>query len=130
MLITLCYVYMWVRFHKCYSVLIRNSLSRLRSRKNSLCLSFCSGSSSVSAPPTAPPPGLHTAAPHFQQPFPPEDNVFLQLGDKAVYVTEAQVRHVSLVGAQVAFYPLYVLGRGRKHARIFCFHGEHSRWRK
>ncbi|XP_032431560.1 biotin--protein ligase [Xiphophorus hellerii] len=90
MLITLCYVYMWVRFHKCYSVLIRNSLSRLRSRKNSLCLSFCSGSSSVSAPPTAPPPGLHTAAPHFQQPFPPEDNVFLQLGDKAVYVTEAQ----------------------------------------
>ncbi|KAM4727062.1 biotin--protein ligase [Anableps anableps] len=90
MLITLCYVYMWVRFHKCYSVLIRNSLSRLRSSKSSLCLSFCSGSSSVSAPSTALPSGLHTADSHSRQPFPPQGNVFLQLGDKAVYVTEAQ----------------------------------------
>lgn len=91
MLITLCYVYMWVRFHKCYSVLIRNSLSRLRSTKNSLCLSFCSGSSSITAPPTAPPPGVHTADPHqHHHPFLPDGNVFLQLGDKAVYVTEAQ----------------------------------------
>ncbi|MED6233822.1 hypothetical protein ATANTOWER_017180 [Ataeniobius toweri] len=98
MLITLCYVYMWVRFHKCYSVLIRNSLSRVRSRKNSLCLGFCSGASSVSATPTAPPLGLHTAAPLYHNLLRPEDNVFLQLGDKAVYVTEPQVRYVSLAG--------------------------------
>uniref|UniRef100_UPI003AAFFA98 biotin--protein ligase isoform X2 n=1 Tax=Centroberyx gerrardi TaxID=166262 RepID=UPI003AAFFA98 len=64
MLITLCYVYLWVRFHKCYSVLIRNSLSRLNS--SSFSFSFCS--SPASAP----------------------ENVFLQLGDKAVYVTQPQ----------------------------------------
>lgn len=104
MLITLCYVYMWVRFHKCYSVLIRNSLSRLRSTKNSLCLSFFSGSSSVTAPPPAPPLGLHAADPHHH-PFLPDDNVFLQLGDKAVYVTEAQVRNVSLAGKLAFCHP-------------------------
>uniref|UniRef100_A0A3Q3BDA4 Holocarboxylase synthetase (biotin-(proprionyl-CoA-carboxylase (ATP-hydrolysing)) ligase) n=2 Tax=Kryptolebias marmoratus TaxID=37003 RepID=A0A3Q3BDA4_KRYMA len=78
MLITLCYVYMWVRFHKCYSVLIRNSLSRLKNSKSSFCFSFCSGSAST------PPTGLCPIPPV------PEDNVFLQLGDKAVYVTELQ----------------------------------------
>ncbi|XP_047234777.1 biotin--protein ligase isoform X3 [Girardinichthys multiradiatus] len=105
MLITLCYVYMWVRFHKCYSVLIRNSLSRLGSRKNSLCLGFCSGASSVSAPPTAPPPGLHTAAPLYHNLLRPEDNVFLQLGDKAVFVTEPQVLKWSDYCFPLAFSP-------------------------
>ncbi|XP_015253856.1 PREDICTED: biotin--protein ligase isoform X1 [Cyprinodon variegatus] len=90
MLITLCYVYMWVLFHKCYSVLIRNSLSRLRSRKSRLCLSFCSGSGSASTSCTAPPPGLSGAAPNSHNLTGPGDNVFLQLGDKAVYVTEPQ----------------------------------------
>ncbi|XP_023260538.1 biotin--protein ligase isoform X1 [Seriola lalandi dorsalis] len=82
MLITLCYVYMWVRFHKCYSVLIRNSLSRLNS--SSFSFSVCSSSA------TAPPTGCHTAARRCPSPPPPEDIVFLQLGDKAVYVTEPQ----------------------------------------
>ncbi|XP_026183436.1 biotin--protein ligase [Mastacembelus armatus] len=82
MLITLCYVYMWVRFHKCYSVVIRNSLSKLNSR--SFSFSICS--SSASAPAT----GHYSAASRHPSPLPPEDTVFLQLGDKAVYVTEPQ----------------------------------------
>nr|XP_033496917.1 biotin--protein ligase isoform X2 [Epinephelus lanceolatus] len=86
MLITLCYVYLWVRFHKCYSVLIRNSLSRL----NSSSFSFRLCPSSASAPNTASLTGRHPAG-RRSSPVPPEDNVFLQLGDKAVYVTEPQV---------------------------------------
>ncbi|XP_034033381.1 biotin--protein ligase [Thalassophryne amazonica] len=62
MLITLCYVYMWVRFQKCYSALIRNHL-----RRRSSSFSFCSCSCSSS-----------------------EENVFLQLGDRAVCVTQPQ----------------------------------------
>ncbi|XP_068577396.1 biotin--protein ligase isoform X1 [Cebidichthys violaceus] len=88
MLITVCYVYLWVRFHKCYSVLIRNSLSRLSSGSFSFSFGVCS--SSASAPATAP-TGRHTAARRQPGPLPAEDNVFLQLGDKAVYVTEPQV---------------------------------------
>ncbi|XP_042355014.1 biotin--protein ligase isoform X2 [Plectropomus leopardus] len=87
MLITLCYVYLWVRFHKCYSVLIRSSLSRL----NSSSFSFRRCPSSASVPHTASPTGRHSARHRQSSPVPPEDNVFLQLGDKAVYVTEPQV---------------------------------------
>ncbi|XP_034405713.1 biotin--protein ligase isoform X1 [Cyclopterus lumpus] len=84
MLITLCYVYLWVRFHKCYSVLIRNSLSRLSSGSFSFSFAVCS--SSASAPATAPPTRRRQPGP-----LPAEgDAVFLQLGDKAVYVTEPQ----------------------------------------
>ncbi|KAL6099216.1 hlcs [Pungitius sinensis] len=84
MLITLCYVYMWVRFHKCYSVLIRNSLSRLSSGSFSFSFGVCSSSA------TASPTGRHTAALRPPGELPAEDNVFLQLGDRAVYVTEPQ----------------------------------------
>ncbi|XP_038563829.1 biotin--protein ligase isoform X1 [Micropterus salmoides] len=85
MLITLCYVYLWVRFHKCYSVLIRNSLPRL----NSSSFSFRVCSSSASSQASAPPSERHTTA--RRSPPPAEDVVFLQLGDRAVYVTEPQV---------------------------------------
>ncbi|XP_040006088.1 biotin--protein ligase isoform X2 [Xiphias gladius] len=88
MLITLCYVYMWVRFHKCYSVLIRNGLARLNSSRFSFSFSVCS--SSASAPATAQPAGCHADVRRYPSPLPPEDIVFLQLGDKAVYVTEPQ----------------------------------------
>ncbi|XP_056298565.1 biotin--protein ligase isoform X1 [Pseudoliparis swirei] len=82
MLITLCYVYLWVRFHKCYSVLIRNSLSRLSSGS----FSFAVCSSSASAPAAA-----SSAARQPPGPLPAEeDAVFLQLGDRAVYVTKPQ----------------------------------------
>ncbi|XP_039633793.1 biotin--protein ligase isoform X2 [Perca fluviatilis] len=91
MLITLCYVYLWVRFHKCYSVLIRNSLSRLNSSTFGFSFRVCS--SPASAPSAASPTERHTAAaaPRQPSPVPLEDSVFLQLGDKAVYVTEPQV---------------------------------------
>nr|XP_046265949.1 biotin--protein ligase isoform X2 [Scatophagus argus] len=85
MLITLCYVYLWVRFHKCYSVLIRNSLSRLNSRSFGLSFRVCSSSASAVVKP--PPTGRHSAARLQSIPLPPEDIVFLQLGDKAVCVT-------------------------------------------
>ncbi|GAA6226812.1 biotin--protein ligase [Lates japonicus] len=87
MLITLCYVYLWVRFHKCYSVLIRNSLSRLNS--SSFSFSVCSSSASAAA--TAPRSGHQTVLRRSPTTLPPEDIVFLQLGDKAVYVTEPKV---------------------------------------
>ncbi|CAK6977316.1 biotin--protein ligase isoform X1 [Scomber scombrus] len=87
MLITLCYVYMWVRFHKCYSVLIRNSLSRLNSSSRR-SLSF-SRLCSVSTPATTPQTGHHRSR-QQHRPLPPEDTVFLQLGDKSVHVTEPQ----------------------------------------
>ncbi|XP_033969860.1 LOW QUALITY PROTEIN: biotin--protein ligase [Trematomus bernacchii] len=85
MLITLCYVYLWVRFNKCYSVLIRNSLCRLNSSSFSFSFRLCSSPASAASP-----TGAHTAAPRPPSPPPPEDNVFLQLGDRAVYVTEPQ----------------------------------------
>uniref|UniRef100_A0A671TS08 Holocarboxylase synthetase n=1 Tax=Sparus aurata TaxID=8175 RepID=A0A671TS08_SPAAU len=88
MLITLCYVYLWVRFHKCYSVLIRHSLSRLNSSRFSFSFGVCSSSASAAA--TSSPIGRLTAARRQPCPVPPEDTVFLQLGDKAVYVTEPQ----------------------------------------
>lgn len=80
---------MWVRFHKCYSVLIRNSLSRLNSSSRS-SLSFsrlCCSSASATA--TALSTGRHTSRRQPRVP-PPEDVVFLQLRDKSVYVTEPQ----------------------------------------
>ncbi|XP_074528972.1 biotin--protein ligase isoform X1 [Halichoeres trimaculatus] len=90
MLITLCYVYLWVRFHRCYSVLIRNSLLRLNRSRFSFTFSLCS--SPASAPPPA---GPRILAHRHPSSHPPEDQgqeerVFLQLGDKAVYVTEPQ----------------------------------------
>ncbi|XP_040037876.2 biotin--protein ligase isoform X1 [Gasterosteus aculeatus] len=84
MLITLCYVYLWVRFHKCYSVLIRNSLSRLSSGSFGFSFGVCSSSAAAS------PTGRHTAALWRPGVLPAGDNVFLQLGDKAVYVTQPQ----------------------------------------
>ncbi|XP_027007207.2 biotin--protein ligase isoform X1 [Tachysurus fulvidraco] len=68
MLITLCYLYLWVRFQKCYTGVIRNVLFRLRSNRSSLCFCVQSFSSFTSS----------------------EDTVFLQLGNKVIYITEPQ----------------------------------------
>ncbi|KAI4813816.1 hypothetical protein KUCAC02_003040 [Chaenocephalus aceratus] len=56
MLITLCYVYLWVRFNKCYSVLIRNSLCRLNSSSFSFGFRLCSSPASATSPTGAPNP--------------------------------------------------------------------------
>uniref|UniRef100_A0AAX7T2M5 BPL/LPL catalytic domain-containing protein n=1 Tax=Astatotilapia calliptera TaxID=8154 RepID=A0AAX7T2M5_ASTCA len=74
MLITLCYVYMWVRFHRCYSALIRSGLN-----SSSFSFSLCS----------------RRAARARSGSLQLEDNVFLQRGDKAVYVSEPQVLKLS-----------------------------------
>uniref|UniRef100_A0A4W6DVF0 Holocarboxylase synthetase n=1 Tax=Lates calcarifer TaxID=8187 RepID=A0A4W6DVF0_LATCA len=95
MLITLCYVYMWVRFHKCYSVLIRNSLSRLNSSSFSFSFSVCSSSDSAAA--TAPRSGHQTVLRRSSSTLASEDIVFLQLGDKAVYVTEPKKAKASFL---------------------------------
>lgn len=94
MLITLCYVYLWVRFHRCYSVLIRNSLLRLNRSRFSFTFSLCS--SPASAPQPAGPRILahRHPSPHPREEQDQEERVFLQLGDKAVYVTEPQVSAV------------------------------------
>ncbi|XP_076017504.1 biotin--protein ligase isoform X2 [Genypterus blacodes] len=81
MFITLCYVYLWVRFQKGYSLLIRDRLCRL----NSPSFSFSLCSSPATAPHSAPDRERLTDLPV------PEDSVFLQLGNRAVYVTEPQV---------------------------------------
>lgn len=85
MLITLCYVYMWVRFHKCYSVLIRRGLSRLKSG-SSFSFSILPRSAAASAPSGRPEAARRRSAAQTQ------DVIFLQIGDKAVHVTEPQVR--------------------------------------
>lgn len=77
---------MWVRFHKCYSALIRNSLGKLKSHSFTFRCSLCTGS-----------PGRHSAGRPQLSPLPSEgDALFLQLGTKTVYVTEPQVSARSL----------------------------------
>lgn len=72
---------MWVRFHKCYSALIRSSLCKLKSRSFTFCCSFCTGSS-----------GRRSTGQSQISLLPSEeDTIFLQLGNKTVYVTEPQV---------------------------------------
>ncbi|XP_068600959.1 biotin--protein ligase [Brachionichthys hirsutus] len=80
MLITVCYVYLWVRFQKCYSALIRDSLSRRK--KRSFSFRVC--------PRSAPGVAAPLAGSGRSSAVSPEDVVFLQLGDKAVCVTEPQ----------------------------------------
>ncbi|KAF3706825.1 Biotin--protein ligase [Channa argus] len=100
MLITLCYVYMWVRFQKCYSALIRNSLSKLKN--SSFTFSVCSSPALVSST------GRYTTP--YRDHVLNEDIVFLQLGDKAVYVTKLQAcddlsKWTVLLGSSLVYVP-------------------------
>lgn len=83
MLITLCYVYMWVRFHKCYAVLIRRGLSRLKTG-SSFSFSILPRSAAASATSGRPEAARRRSTAQTQ------DVIFLQIGDKAVHVTEPQ----------------------------------------
>ncbi|KAK7907074.1 hypothetical protein WMY93_015686 [Mugilogobius chulae] len=78
MLITLSYVYLWLRFHRGYAALIRGTLTRLQRSPGRLCFSFSRCSSGHSTGDT----------PSREQREDP--GLFLQLGDKAVYVTQPQ----------------------------------------
>ncbi|XP_072303087.1 biotin--protein ligase isoform X2 [Eucyclogobius newberryi] len=95
MLITLSYVYLWLRFQRGYAVLLRDTLRRLQCTPGHgpghgrLSFSFCRCSSNTNSAPR------HTTAPHWH--LKPRDGephgepgVFLQLRDAVVYVTEPQ----------------------------------------
>uniref|UniRef100_A0A8C9TRN5 Holocarboxylase synthetase n=1 Tax=Scleropages formosus TaxID=113540 RepID=A0A8C9TRN5_SCLFO len=73
MLITLCYVYLWVRFQKCYTLVIRSAVRRLCGSR--VGFAFCTVK-----------PGA-ARRPISEQ---PEDTVLLKRGNKVVYVTEPQ----------------------------------------
>ncbi|XP_051973437.1 biotin--protein ligase [Xyrauchen texanus] len=70
MLITLCYMYLWVRFQRYYSGVIRSALYRL----NESSFTFCS-----------------LKNPEQPTNIPNEDTPFLKRGNKVLYITEAQV---------------------------------------
>ncbi|CAL1572740.1 unnamed protein product [Knipowitschia caucasica] len=78
MLITLSYVYLWLRFHRTYPSLIRETVLRLQRGPRNLALCFCRGPSTAAS----------------QRPLDEEEGLglFLQRGDCTVYVTEPQVR--------------------------------------
>ncbi|XP_037403434.1 biotin--protein ligase isoform X2 [Pygocentrus nattereri] len=64
MLITLCYVYLWVRFQKCYTAVIRSALRRLSASRSGVAFCALREHSSPAA--------------------------FLTRGNKAIYITEPQ----------------------------------------
>ncbi|XP_051542128.1 biotin--protein ligase isoform X2 [Myxocyprinus asiaticus] len=72
MLITLCYMYLWVRFQRYYSGVIRSVLYRLSGGQSSF--TFCSLKN----------PEQPTNSPN-------EDSPFLKRGNKVLYITEPQV---------------------------------------
>lgn len=76
---------MWVRFHKCYSVLIHRGLSRLKIGSS---FSFSILPTSAAASATSGRPEAASRGSTAQS----QDVIFLQIGDKAVHVTQPQVR--------------------------------------
>ncbi|XP_010891889.2 biotin--protein ligase isoform X1 [Esox lucius] len=91
MLITLCYVYLWVRFQKCYTVVIRSTLHRLcgESKTSASSFAFCALNPSEKSLQKGHSTCQSSVTTTFCPPLPEED-VFLKLGDKAIYITEPQ----------------------------------------
>ncbi|XP_048872145.1 biotin--protein ligase [Brienomyrus brachyistius] len=85
MLITLCYVYLWVRFQKCYTVVIRSAVRRLYGSRAGFA--FCT------VRPATLPGGRSPGERSFTKqlsPAVPEERLLLKVGDKVVYITEPQ----------------------------------------
>ncbi|XP_073685906.1 biotin--protein ligase isoform X2 [Garra rufa] len=77
MLITLCYIYLWVRFQRHYTTVIRSALYRLSGGQSSF--TFCALKPE------------RVDLPREQRLKPPrEDTLFLRLGDRVIYITEPQ----------------------------------------
>ncbi|XP_050976887.1 biotin--protein ligase [Labeo rohita] len=77
MLITLCYIYLWVRFQRYYTAVIRSALYRLSGGQSSF--TFCALKPE------------RVDLPREQRYKPPrEDTLFLRLGDRVIYITEPQ----------------------------------------
>ena len=96
MFLTLCYIYLWLRYTRCYSAVLRNTLRRSSSSRCGF--TFC-----ALRPERCPPPGArghhHQNQLDHHQPASSaaeedEDqpgSVLLTVGDKAVFITEPQV---------------------------------------
>ncbi|KAJ8267132.1 hypothetical protein GJAV_G00138850 [Gymnothorax javanicus] len=105
MLITLCYVYLWVRFQRYYTLVIRSTVHRLCGTRSSF--TFCS------VKPAAALSRQHAGDQSFvfQQPSPlPEDDIFLKLGDKVIYIKEPQAcddisKWTLLLGSSLTYGP-------------------------
>ncbi|MGH0185468.1 UNVERIFIED_CONTAM: hypothetical protein FKN15_022563 [Acipenser sinensis] len=87
MLITLCYVYLWVRFQRCYTLVIRSTVHRLHASSS---FTFC----------TALKPGQlqkekqrlgQSFSKHITNPSNLEETACLQLGNKLLYITDSQI---------------------------------------
>ncbi|XP_061106541.1 biotin--protein ligase isoform X2 [Conger conger] len=97
MLITLCYVYLWVRFQKCYTLVIRSTVNRLCGTRSSF--TFC-----AVKPPIAQ-SWQDTGDQSFiqqQRSTSTEDTVFLKLGNKAC---DDISKWTLLLGSSVAYGP-------------------------
>ncbi|XP_034779764.2 biotin--protein ligase-like [Acipenser ruthenus] len=86
MLITLCYVYLWVRFQRCYTLVIRSTVHRLHASSS---FTFC----------TALKPGQlqkekqrhgQSFSKHITRPSNLDETACLQLGNKLLYITDSQ----------------------------------------
>ncbi|KAK7121141.1 hypothetical protein R3I94_020946 [Phoxinus phoxinus] len=73
MLITLCYLYLWLRFQRCYTAVIRGALERLSGGRRSLSFRELDREPSPGSPQS-----------------PSDAALFLELGDKGVYISEPQ----------------------------------------
>ncbi|XP_067289411.1 biotin--protein ligase [Pseudorasbora parva] len=73
MLITLCYIYLWLRFQRYYTAAIRAAIHRLSGGRRSVTFRALSREWSVRSPQS-----------------PSDGALFLELGDKGVYITEPQ----------------------------------------
>ncbi|CAB1316547.1 unnamed protein product [Coregonus sp. 'balchen'] len=91
MLISLCYIYLWVRFQKCYTVVIRSTLHRLCGENKTSVSSFIFCALNPQGKPLQKgQPTWQTSVNKQLSPPLPEEDVFLKLGEKAIYITESQ----------------------------------------
>ncbi|XP_052463710.1 biotin--protein ligase isoform X2 [Carassius gibelio] len=84
MLITLCYIYLWLRFQRHYTAVIRSALHRLSAGHRSFTFS-----------------ALHPE----RLDLPREHALFLRLGDRVIYITEPQVLNWSDYCLPLAYSP-------------------------
>ncbi|XP_064207281.1 biotin--protein ligase isoform X2 [Anguilla rostrata] len=98
MLITLCYVYLWVRFQKCYTLVIRSTVHKLCGTRSSF--TFCAVRSATTQS------GQDTTSDQSfiqqQRSSLPEDTVFLKLGNKAC---DDISKWTLLLGSSLAYGP-------------------------
>lgn len=78
MLITLCYIYLWVRFQRYYTAVIRSALHRLSGGRRSFTFRELSREQRFRSAQSS-----------------SDDALFLKLGNKGIYITEPEVsRHL------------------------------------